>query len=138
MGLVKVPLYYRKARVIRAIDGDTVEMTVDNGYYTTVGGKYATFRLYGIDAPELHAASAVARARAMKAKARLAELVEGKEVLIRTRKDPGDKYGRFLVDIWLIAREDAHTVTPVEPSISDQLIAEKLVKPYKGGHRDPE
>ena len=43
-------LYTYKARLSRVIDGDTVELNVDLGMSVSVK---ETFRLYGINAPEI-------------------------------------------------------------------------------------
>jgi len=130
---MQVPLYFRKAKVTRVIDGDTVEMLVDNGFYTTIGGGYARFRLYGIDTMELNSSDPVKRGIAQKAKLRVEQLCLNREVLIKTRRDPGDKYGRFLTEIWTISTEDGMTVTPGEPSVNQTLVNENLAVAYFGG-----
>lgn len=83
-------MYAYSARVLRWIDGDTVDLRVDLGFRMFVETR---FRLYGIDTPERgqknhHEAKALCES--------LAPL--GSEVFIRTHKDP-DKYGRWLVDV---------------------------------------
>lgn len=47
-------------------------------------------RLYGINAPELH------KPGGQEAKSFLANLVDGKQVTLRTLKDKQEKYGRYL------------------------------------------
>lgn len=56
MGMMK-DNYARYATVVRVIDGDTVVMDVDLGFYLTIR---MSCRLYGIDAPEVVGATAEA------------------------------------------------------------------------------
>lgn len=84
------PQYMYAAQIIRWVDGDTVDLTVDVGFHITVN---ARFRLWGIDTPERgHEKYAEARAFAE----RLAPA--GASVNIATLKS-ADKYGRYLVRI---------------------------------------
>ena len=46
----KKPYYTYKAKLKRVIDGDTVDLVVDAGFYISV---HQRFRLKGIDAPEI-------------------------------------------------------------------------------------
>ena len=105
--------YEYKARVVRWIDGDTVDLNVDLGFRLTMADR---FRLTGIDTPERGKAGYdTARQRAE----RLAPV--GSDVLVRTFK--ADKYGRWLATIW----------SDVGPTVNSALIEEGLAKPYLGG-----
>jgi len=73
-----------KAVVTRVIDGDTVEL--DNG---------ERLRLIGIDTPER------GRPYFEEAKAKLTELVEGRQVELEKDLSERDRYGRLLRYIWL-------------------------------------
>jgi micrococcal nuclease len=80
-------VYEYLAKVVRVIDGDTIEVEVDLGFkikHTTI------LRLSGINAPELRTPEGVA------AKAWLVQRIEGKSVAVRTMKDKKEKYGRYL------------------------------------------
>lgn len=112
-------MYEYTANVIRVIDGDTVEATVDLGFSTSF---HNSFRLFGIDTPELNSHDENVRDLAKRAKNRLIELVEGKSVLVRTHKP--DKYGRWLVEI--------KTPDISLGTVNSQLIAEGFAKPYLG------
>ena len=93
--------------LIRVVDGDTVvlkvtktfDLDVDFGFYIrdrvslTKSGE-VTFRIRGIDAPEMKGASLVS---AKASKARLQELLIGKKLKIISHKT--DKYGRWVADI---------------------------------------
>jgi micrococcal nuclease len=108
--------YEYKARVVRWIDGDTVDLNVDLGFRLTMAER---FRLDGIDTPER------GKAGYDTAKMRAAELAPvGTDVLIQTAK--ADKYGRWLAAIW----------TDVGPTVNHVLVEEGLAKPYYGGHKE--
>ncbi len=112
-------MYEYNATIIRVIDGDTVEAVIDLGFATSFRN---TFRLFGIDTPELTSHDTAVRELAKRAKSRLVELIEGKTVLVRTHKP--DKYGRWLVEI--------KTPDITLGTVNSQLIAEGFAKPYLG------
>lgn len=82
---------YQHVTVIRVIDGDTVELSIDMGNKTRW---QSSFRIRGIDAPEMHGAS---RAAGEASKAVLTRLLSNGIERVTTHKP--DKYGRWLVDI---------------------------------------
>ena len=45
-------MYEYQATIVKIIDGDTVDCSVDLGWDTHVSGKRGRIRLYGIDTPE--------------------------------------------------------------------------------------
>ena len=85
-----------RVKVIRVIDGDSIEIFSDRGrkVYTL-----DTVRMFGYDAPEIN--NTEQRERGLQAKARLEELILNQEVYCQTYKDSGDKYGRLLATIVL-------------------------------------
>ena len=109
---------YRHAKVERVIDGDTVEITVD------LGNKIAwreSFRLMGIDTPERgqpgHA----------EASAYLKRLLLMPLARIETHKP--DKYGRWLVDMYL------DTDSGGELHANRLMVVEGHAREYFGGHK---
>lgn len=107
--------YQYNAQVVRWVDGDTVELTVDVGFKLTYTSH---FRLLGIDTPERGkplAAEAKARANAL--------APAGSQVMIATAKD--DKYGRYLAYVSIGGA-----------TVNATLISEGLAKPYFGGTKD--
>jgi len=105
--------YRYKAKIVRWVDGDTVDLYVDLGFRQYVNTR---FRLFGIDTPE--------RGDALWGEATdFAENAApvGSDVVIEVYKD-ADKYGRWLVNIKV---EGA--------SVNDALVAAGLAVPYYGG-----
>lgn len=96
------------------IDGDTIRGDWDVGGRVWLHG--CTFRLYGINTPELKGAT---RAAGLAAKARLAELLKEHArdgvLSIRTHKDRQDSFGRYLVEVMT---QDGET------TINEMLVAE--------------
>ncbi len=80
-----------KATVNRVIDGDTIDVDIDLGFYTFLRGQRV--RLYGIDAPEVRGSE---RFSGLESKAWLRRKIEGKEIELLTFKDARGKYGRWL------------------------------------------
>ena len=88
-------MYQYKAKLIRVVDGDTVDAMIDCGFNTF---KKERIRLYGIDAPESRTRDKAEKKRGLAAKARLKELIkEGKnKFIVETSIDKKGKYGRLL------------------------------------------
>jgi micrococcal nuclease len=129
-------LWHYRAKIVRVIDGDSVEALIDKGF-----GDYRRehLRLHGIDTPELRPRKGTPeerlaeKAEALRAKNRVIQLVEGREVVIRSHK--AGKYGRWLATIFL-PPEDAVSklgavVDPQDPPTLNQLLLDEgLAEPY--------
>lgn len=86
-------LFNYMAEVLRVVDGDTLDLKVDVGFHASI---VIRARLLGINAPERYAAGG------REATAHLLKLCPvGATRLIETFKDPGDKYGRWLANVWV-------------------------------------
>src|SRR5438045_9570563 len=85
--------YKYEAVLVRVHDGDTIFVTVDLGFRLNVVSM--PIRLYGINAPELSTDAGKA------ALAYIETLIApGDALLIQTYKDPLDKFGRWLADVY--------------------------------------
>lgn len=83
-----MPFVYRHARLVRVIDGDTAVLEIDMGNRILW---VESFRLNGIDAPEIRAPGGV------EAKTHLEGLLSNGVSRVETFKP--DKFGRWLADI---------------------------------------
>lgn len=80
--------YKYRAQVVRIVDGDTVDATVDLGFDVKLS---ARFRMLGINAPEKNTKEG------KESLARLAVLLPlGSSVVVQTTKDKKEKFGRYL------------------------------------------
>jgi len=93
-------MYTYKGICTRVVDGDTVDITLDLGFNTLIKNR---FRLYGIDSPETFGVkhSSEEYKAGIKSKEKLAELIENKEVTVKTFKDKKGKYGRYIAVIYI-------------------------------------
>lgn len=114
-------MYEYQATITAVVDGDTVDAHVDLGFHVSFELR---LRLEGINTPEMTSKDADERAKAQAARARLANLVLGKSVIIRTKKDKQEKYGRYLA-----------TILADGIDIVALLIHEGLGVAYSGGAR---
>lgn len=84
------PEYTYAATVVRVIDGDTLYANVDLGFRMTI---QITVRLLGINTPELNTDEGKRARDYMR-------MLEGQKIVLKTHKDPKDKYGRWLGEIY--------------------------------------
>jgi micrococcal nuclease len=113
------PPYIYKGFVLKIIDGDTLDILVDLGFHIQ---KTIRVRIYGINCPETRGEEKDA---GLKSKNFVKELIDGKEILLKTHKDKKDKYGRWLAEI----QGDFGPDLPSD--LSSLLISKGLAQPYK-------
>jgi micrococcal nuclease len=121
---MKNPVYVYRATIESIYDGDTFRANIDLGMDVEL--KEQSFRMFGINAPELKKEQAEA-GRAARDWLR-AKMPIGTRVIIatikerkNTNKDSKEKYGRYLANIFL-ENEDV--------SINDQMIELGYAEPY--------
>lgn len=113
-------IYNYNAKIVRVIDGDTIEAMIDLGFNVSIK---VPVRLYGIDTPETRTLNAEEKKAGLVSKERLKALLpEGKSFYLTSKKI--EKYGRILGDIKLT--QDS------ELTVSQTLIKEGLAKEYYG------
>jgi micrococcal nuclease len=121
-------IYIYKAELIRVVDGDTVELMIDQGFSQFTK---QTMRLYGIDAPEMRTKEGKA-AKAWLEDALMPLEAIYVETLQHKTKAKRDKYGRFLAVLYGdLGDIDANRPmkTPVSPSsINARMIVEGHAK----------
>ena len=102
MSTVQTDTYWRRARLVKVIDGDTLDLEIDLGFYLYT---IQRVRLLGIDTPELRSKDPDERHRGQVAKAEVEMWLTVSEaaggpwpLLVRTEKD--DSFGRWLAVIF--------------------------------------
>jgi len=114
-------IFVYRARLVRVVDGDTCDLTVDVGFHMTTTQR---FRLLGINTPELHSKDLAERERAVAATQALTSMLSqgGGDwpLLVRTQKS--DAFGRWLAEIW-IENNSLH--------VNDALLAGGFAVPFK-------
>ena len=111
-------------RVLRVIDGDTIDAAVDLGFYTH---RNIRVRLHGIDTPETRTRDAEEKKRGFAAKAVLVKMLNDADRVILKSHGIG-KFGRCLGEIFVEKNEQ-------KISVADTLIAQGFAKEYHGGKR---
>ena len=91
-------MYKYKAKLIRVIDGDTIEASIDLGF----GLRYeTTIRLYGINTPETRTRDLEEKKAGIAAKDRLSELMEQCNYKFILQSHGVGKYGRCLGTLFI-------------------------------------
>ena len=113
------PLYCYSAKVLSVYDGDTCTLLIDIGFSIHIKEKV---RFLGLDCPEIRTRDKEEKKKGLLVKQFVKDLIEGKEVIIKTTKR--GKFGRYLVEIFINGK-----------SLNKMLINKKYAKPYFGGKR---
>ena len=112
-------MYEYSVKLLRVVDGDTVELDVDLGFTVHVT---VMFRLLGINAPEVKGAS---KEFGLASKQALIDLLQEGSLTVRTEKAiKTDKYGRWLAAI-TVTKSDGSIV-----NVSDWMILSGFAVPY--------
>ena len=114
------------ARLVKVVDGDTVDVDIDLGFGIKLTNERV--RIMGIDTPESRTSDKVEKVFGLAAKNRLKELLHGGCVLITTEDKKGEdevgKFGRVLGDFAV-----------GEKTVTEILIEEGHAADYYGGSK---
>ena len=112
-------MYEYKAKLIKVVDGDTVDAMKDCGFSVF---RKERIRLKGINAPESRTRDKEEKKKGLAAKARLQELIkDGKnEFIVKTSLDKKGKYGRLLGELY----QSIDILTASFPSYNEILLEE--------------
>lgn len=113
-------MYQYRAKLLRVIDGDTVDIEVDLGFKIFHDIRV---RLGGVNAPEKNTSEGMA-AKAFVIMWFADPVKAGLPIDVYTRKDSTEKYGRYLADIYCNGE-----------SLCQAMLAAGFAVPYDGGTR---
>ena len=121
-------MYEYRAKVIKVVDGDTVDVDIDLGFGVWL--KDERVRIMGIDTPESRTRDKVEKKFGLAAKARLKELL-GATPILKTQvgkggEDMKGKFGRILGDF----------ITDDGKKCGELLIKEGHAVKYTGGAKE--
>jgi micrococcal nuclease len=113
---------YRVKKVIKIVDGDTIDVDIDLGFSISYTQRV---RLAGIDTPESRTKDKEEKVLGLEVKDHLKNLISAANtIVIRTEKpDSSEKYGRILG--WLF-------LDGAEKSVNEALIADGYAWDYMG------
>ena len=128
-------MYEYRCKVLRVVDGDTVDVDIDLGFGIIL--KDERVRIMGIDTPESRTSDKIEKQFGLAAKKRLKDLVGGKSgPILKTQinKDGEDmrgKFGRVLGDFTVYdPKQDAWRM------VTDMLVEEGHAVAYFGGSKE--
>jgi micrococcal nuclease len=128
-------MYEYRCKVIRIVDGDTVDVDIDLGFGVWL--KDERVRIMGIDTPESRTRDKVEKLFGIAAKERLKQLIGGKQgPILKTQvsKDGEDmkgKFGRILGDF-----ECYHHKHDAWRMVTDVMVEEGHAVAYFGGSKE--
>jgi micrococcal nuclease len=112
-------MYEYNCKIIRVVDGDTVDVDIDLGFDTWKCGE--RIRLYGVDTPQCRTRDAEEKAAGLLAKKFVEDALHVGGTYILSTREKG-KFGRYLGVIMLSDKT----------SINAALVKERLAVPYYG------
>ena len=118
----KDPYIYRVKKVLKVVDGDTIDADIDLGFDISLTKRV---RLSGVDTPESRTTDLKEKALGLEVKEWLKKRLEGaKDILIKTQlPDSTEKYGRILGKLY---------INNEETSLNEQMIDEGYAWSYMG------
>ena len=116
-------MYEYDCKIVRVVDGDTVDVDIDLGFDTWRCGE--RIRLYGIDTPECRTRDAEEKAAGLLAKEFVEDALHVGGTYRLQTKEKG-KFGRYLGTIYLTD----------DTSINAALVTEHLAVPYTGQNKN--
>ena len=117
-------MYEYKIKVLRVIDGDTLDALLDIGFMVH---KKIRIRLMGIDTPESRTRDLEEKKRGLASKARFKEMLKNSKGDIRLVSHGVGKFGRCLGELFS---------PEFECSLNQQMINEGFAYEYFGGNKE--
>ena len=114
-------MYTYEAKVVRVVDGDTIDALIDLGFSTH---KKIRIRMVGINTPESRTRDLEEKKLGLAAKARLMEILQSNENKFVLESQGVGKYGRCL-----------GVIKVNNKNVNQQLINEGHATEYFGGKR---
>ena len=127
-----------RAKVIRVVDGDTVDVDIDLGF--GIWQKNESVRIMGIDTPESRTRDKIEKKFGLASKAMLKRIL-GKDTVLKTTinkkgVDMKGKFGRILGEFWII--EESHDMPGMEvkTNINQMMIEDHHAVAYHGQSKE--
>lgn len=116
-------MYTYKAKLVRVINGDTLDIEIDLGFDIIIKQR---LKLYGIDTPDSRSTNTEIKQKGLDVKQRLMDLLT-KEFKVETMLNKRGKYGRILGNIYVTDSKSN------EICINELLVSEGLAVRYNIG-----
>ena len=127
-------MYEYKCKILRVVDGDTVDIDIDLGFGIWMHKERV--RMMGIDTPESRTRDLEEKKYGKAAKAYLVDKLNSGRPILKTFKDGVGKYGRILGEFWVeeVAEDSEHI--SVKTNINQMMIEEHHAAPYHGQSKE--
>ena len=112
-------MYEYSCKVVKIIDGDTVDVDIDLGFGIWLHKE--RIRMYGIDTPESRTRDLEEKKYGLAAKEFITKWLTSGGVSIRTHKDAKGKFGRILGEMWCF-----------DTNVNEKMIEEHHAVRYTG------
>ena len=122
-------MYDYKAKLVRVVDGDTIDAEIDLGFDISVKKR---IRLVGINTPECRTRDLEEKAKGLAAKDRVKAILAENPKFNLESTELG-KYGRVLGKIHINILDGTESLTQI--CLNDQLVKENHAVEYFGGKR---
>ena len=128
-------MYEYRCKVLKIVDGDTVDVDIDLGFGIVL--KNERVRVMGIDTPESRTRDKVEKQFGLAAKKRLKEMLDNKSgPILKTQinkkgEDMKGKFGRILGDFTVY-----HAPTDAWRMVTEIMVEEGHAVAYFGGSKD--
>ena len=126
---IKMEKYNYRAKLVKVIDGDTIDALIDVGFDIWFKKR---IRFKGVDTWESRTRNLEEKALGLKAKARTKELLEkvsSKSGYFRIKSYGLGKYGRVLADVFIMDKDGKQW------NVNETLISEGHAYVYDGGKK---
>jgi len=121
-------MYEYRCKVVKIVDGDTVDVDIDLGFGVWL--KKERIRMFGIDTPESRTRDLDEKKYGLMAKDYITRLLDDEGgIVLKTHKDAEGKYGRILGELW-------RTTDFADTSINDLMIKNHHAVSYHGQSKD--
>ena len=123
---------YRVNKVIKVVDGDTIDVILDMGFDIMYKQRV---RLFGIDTPESRTRDKEEKKYGKAASAFLKEHLKLGTVYLRTYKDGKGKFGRILGEFWVEEHNETHNIS-AKTNINQLMIEARHAVAYHGQSKE--
>ena len=121
-------MYEYRCKVVKIIDGDTVDVDIDLGFGVWMHKERV--RLFGIDTPESRTRDLEEKKYGLAAKKFLTEMLDDDGgITLKTHKDKTGKFGRILGELW-------RTTNYADQSINNYMIDKHHAVMYLGQSKE--
>ena len=125
-------MYEYRCKLIKIIDGDTMDIDIDLGFGVWLKGERV--RLYGIDTPESRTRDKTEKKYGLAAKSFATSFLKDEWLILKTKEyDAKGKFGRILGELWRTTNDHGY---PNDKSLNQYMIEKHHAVKYYGQSKE--